>query len=123
MKNWIIKSVFALTLFISFQMTGQEKTINAKEVSEQIISDTKKQEFGKFYSVTGVVTKAEVSKYLTPAVYISDQKGGKDLFVCVMPRSKMFKLSNFKEGDKVSFKGSFYLLKEGVIVLKQAEEL
>ena len=79
--------------------------------------------FTREVTVSGIVVEAGMSIYATPAIRLSDVKGGKIYVICVLPRMDMPKLSKFKPGERVTMTGTVRHNNNGVIVIKGCREV
>ncbi|MCL2799518.1 MAG: hypothetical protein FWD54_04525 [Endomicrobia bacterium] len=80
-------------------------------------------EFDDPVTVTGYVLETGISKYLTPYVSLSNEKGGRQYAVCVLPRADSLKLKDFAKDEKVVIEGSFYAFREDKVVIKKCRKI
>ena len=74
--------------------------------------------FTREVTVSGVVVEAAMSIYATPAIRLSDVKGGETYVICVLPRTDMLKLSDFKPGERATLIGTVRHNNKGTVVIK-----
>ena len=74
--------------------------------------------FTREVTVSGVVIEAAMSIYATPAIRLSDVKGGETYVICVLPRADMLKLSDFKPGERATLIGTVRHNNKGTVVIK-----
>ena len=74
--------------------------------------------FTREVTVSGVVIEAAMSIYATPAIRLSDVKDGETYVICVLPRTDMLKLSDFKPGERATLTGEVRSYNKGRVVIK-----
>jgi hypothetical protein len=109
----------AVTLTAGVVMAGE--AIEVKDLwqefqhNQQAAAD---KYFTREAAVSGVVIEAAMSIYATPAIRLSDVKGGEIYVVCVLPRADMLKLSDFKPGERATLIGTVRHNNTGPVVIK-----
>ena len=98
-----------------------EKAVEVK-VLWQEFQDNQQAAADKYFThevtVSGVVVEAAMSVYATPAIRLSDVKDGETYVICVLPRTDMLKLSDFKPGERATLIGTVRHNNRGTIVIK-----
>jgi hypothetical protein len=109
-----------LTLAAGTVMAGEAVAVKAlwQEFQDNQQAAAEKY-FTREVTVSGVVVEAAMSIYATPAIRLSDVKGGETYVVCVLPRADMLKLSDFKPGERATLIGTVRHNNTGAVVIKE----
>ena len=112
-----------LLLAAPFAVSGTENEVLTVNDLKKAYADNpaaaEAKYLGKIVLVKGFVLSAAISRYLTPAVTLSDREGGEAQAICVLPRLDVGKLSAFKAGQSVTMSGKVYRLTADRVVIKE----
>lgn len=98
MKKIILSSI---VLFTSLAHAGQDAKTAWQTLQNQSANMQKVQ-------ISGVVVNTEISKYLTPVIYLSDSANGKRYIACVLPRTQSWSLDSYQKGQSLNVSGDYY---------------
>ena len=122
-KILVILVLGYLLLVVPFALSDTEQeVITVNELQKAYAENPGAAEakyLGKTVLVKGFVLSAAISRYLTPAVTLSDREGGEAQAICVLPRLDVGKLSGFKAGQSVIMSGKVYRLSADRVVIKE----
>ena len=101
---------------------------DARQLWQAFLDDHGKAEqtlVGKTIEISGIVVETGMSIYFTPNVRLSDAADGEILVVCVLPRSDVGLLADFKKGEKLVMSGRVYRLSpsSGAVVIKESRRV
>ena len=112
-----------LLLAVPFAVSGTENEVLTVNDLKKAYADNPRAAEAKYLGntviVKGFVLSAAISRYLTPAVTLSDREGGEAQAICVLPRLDVGKLSGFKTGQSVTISGKVYRLSADRVVIKE----
>jgi hypothetical protein len=111
MKKIILSS---LVLFTSFAHASQDAKTAWQTLQNQSANMQEVQ-------INGVVASTEISKYLTPVIYLSDDADGRQYIACVLPRKESWSLDSYQKGQSLNVSGDYYGFLSGTIVLKNCQ--
>ncbi len=97
---------------------GPGKTYDVYTLWSDIKNDETVFKFDDPLTVTGFVVETGISRYATPYVSLSNEKGGTVYATCVLPRTDALKLKEFKNGEKVTISGNYYAFRDKAVIKK-----
>jgi len=120
-KVGLLSCLLVLTVTLAAGTAMAEKAVEVKALWQEF-QDNQQAAAGKYFTrevtVSGVVVEAAMSIYATPAIRLSDVEAGEIYAICVLPRTDMLKLSNFKPGERATLIGTVRHNNRGTIVIK-----
>ena len=120
-KARLLAWLLVLTVMLAAGPAMADKAVEVK-VLWQEFQDNQQAAADKYFThdvtVSGVVVKAAMSIYATPAIQLSDVKAGEAYVICVLPRADTLKLSDFKPGERATLIGTVRHNNKGVVVIK-----
>ena len=128
-KIVLLASMVGLLHIFTGTALGQEppKTFPVREFWQEFEKDRQKAEkdfIGQYFNFTGVVVDTGMSIYMTPNVMLSEAPEGPIYLICVLPRTDVGTLSEYKNGDRVTMTGRVHHSKSGGgVVIKECKRV